>query len=500
MQNNAPVYEIMDFPKMFQMELLRHLFADEDFYKRASGTIRVSDFDLPVCQTVYDALSAYYSTQGKKPELASLHMVSLEFAREGGNSTAPLRPEEMPAFHDSWNNFVNLMQQPLDTALYTEKLIPWVKRVRYNQLLMTHQNANGTGIDSMIEETKKLELLENIGEDRQFIDAWRHVLPIVSPSDVIRITTGLLPLDRRINGGLGIGELGVIMASPGVGKTTALINFAIAAAYNGYRTLIITCELKQERIAYRQMSISAHIPNHLLQRPITEWPASAFDRWRHARDIMPMDGVVIIDKSTGPTSLAEVESTIMDWKSTMTNRYGPTASPLLVCLDWLHPDYLTFPAAHDTKSYEYVASLTKRVGQLGRRCGVGMWSAAQASAKGDGKEVMRMGDIAGAYAINHALDIGCALAPIKDYADRQDISLAVGGEDDDAAAVTLVQDGRRLSMNSTKNRDAPPFRFELYQSPTLRFWPKKEAWTRVSNKLVAGGLAQLDEDLGMVPK
>jgi replicative DNA helicase len=67
------------------------------------------------------------------------------------------------------------------------------------------------------------------------------------------VPTGLVHLDRALRGGLGRGELGVILAPPKRGKTTLLINFGFGAllALWGYNVVYYTCEMSQDKIGRR---------------------------------------------------------------------------------------------------------------------------------------------------------------------------------------------------------------------------------------------------------
>ncbi len=64
-----------------------------------------------------------------------------------------------------------------------------------------------------------------------------------------RLPTGFYPLDEMMQGGLGKGELGIIVALPKHGKTTTLVNMAAHAVLLKKRVLYITLELSQSMIA-----------------------------------------------------------------------------------------------------------------------------------------------------------------------------------------------------------------------------------------------------------
>lgn len=64
-----------------------------------------------------------------------------------------------------------------------------------------------------------------------------------------RLGTGIPMLDEAMNGGLGRGEMGVIVALPGFGKTTTLVNFGARAVLQNKRVAYVTLELSKKMIA-----------------------------------------------------------------------------------------------------------------------------------------------------------------------------------------------------------------------------------------------------------
>lgn len=76
-----------------------------------------------------------------------------------------------------------------------------------------------------------------------------------------RVPTGIPELDAGIRGGLGPGEIGIVMAPPKGGKTAVLINFDINAAQGGFRGLHVTLEIDRwvvlERLDMRLSGLSS---------------------------------------------------------------------------------------------------------------------------------------------------------------------------------------------------------------------------------------------------
>jgi replicative DNA helicase len=70
--------------------------------------------------------------------------------------------------------------------------------------------------------------------------------------DPIRISTGLSrDIDQAIGGGLAGGELGIVLAPTGRGKTLALVNIGATALTLGKRVLHVTLEIRARAVARR---------------------------------------------------------------------------------------------------------------------------------------------------------------------------------------------------------------------------------------------------------
>lgn len=68
---------------------------------------------------------------------------------------------------------------------------------------------------------------------------------------VRRVKTGMVGLDKVMKGGLGDGELGVVIAPPNRGKSFMLINIGAGALTEGYNVVHYTLEMPEEQVAKR---------------------------------------------------------------------------------------------------------------------------------------------------------------------------------------------------------------------------------------------------------
>lgn len=94
---------------------------------------------------------------------------------------------------------------------------------------------------------------------KRIAEAMASMYESKSKKEELRIDTGFQRLDSLLKG-LNGGELIVIAARPGVGKTAFMLDLASTAAKNGYETLVFSMEATGEEIAERLVARYSRVP------------------------------------------------------------------------------------------------------------------------------------------------------------------------------------------------------------------------------------------------
>jgi replicative DNA helicase len=118
-------------------------------------------------------------------------------------------------------------------------------------------------IKNLIDGAMKAGQPRNIGHN------WRDDIGIrLSGISRIVVPTGWDSIDQLIGGGLGAGELGVIAAPSGIGKSWALATIGANAAKAGKRVVYYTLELNENYVGLRYDTIFTGIePGNVPQHP-----------------------------------------------------------------------------------------------------------------------------------------------------------------------------------------------------------------------------------------
>ena len=132
------------------------------------------------------------------------------------------------------------------------------------------------------------------------LEAYDEIVP--APRAVI--STGVGPIDEQIQG-LAVGELGILALPPGRGKTTLLINFAVASLMEGRTVQYLTvADQGRDELVMR-------VDTCVLGVPCPLRPEAEMLRQRHADAVEAITGTLMVSDFTAQEcTLADVERVI----------------------------------------------------------------------------------------------------------------------------------------------------------------------------------------------
>lgn len=165
-------------------------------------------------------------------------------------------------------------------------------------------------IEELVRKPLDVSLQHN-NEFRVFDDDWEKAM---DEDSRIVIPTGCNHIDNMLMGGIGKGELGVIIAPSGVGKTSTTCGFAANAAINGYKVLHIFFEgtdneIKRKYYGYVLQDIEAG------QLLIPDYAAEAKRRLRTYEHLIKQrrllrDNIICHHASSGEEGATDIENLV----------------------------------------------------------------------------------------------------------------------------------------------------------------------------------------------
>jgi len=263
-----------------------------------------------------------------------------------------------------------------DLTFVKDEILNFCKNQEIKRAIMDSVNllklGNYDQIKSKIDSAMKAGADTNIGLDykinisARYAEASRHT-----------ITTGWDVIDDLMDGGLAPGELGVVMAPAGIGKSWLLINIGANAVKAGHTVVHYTLELNENYVGQRYDSVltginAQSLKNH--QETVEE-------------KMLSLQGDLIVKyfptKSVGVMGLkAHLEKTIMLGKR-----------PDLVIVDY--GDLLKINAKKD--KHEALEELYEELRGMAGEYGIPLWTASQAGRSALEEDVIEADKIASSY-------------------------------------------------------------------------------------------------------
>tara|TARA_R110000824_G_scaffold104439_7_gene247929 strand:+ start:434 stop:1813 length:1380 start_codon:yes stop_codon:yes gene_type:complete len=264
----------------FQLKLVNLIITDNIFFQSIIDAIQPKYFDNQYFRLVMQLIKEYYEKYQIAPSFDALDQltrieISSEMARK--NIFDMLKDIKEASFEDHLfikeKSIKFCKQQELKKAIRkVESIMEKGDFESYDKCEEYIRDAIkiGDGDTGSFEIFTELEKL--LEED------YRHPVP-----------TGVDGLDNILNGGLAKGEIGVILAPTGVGKTTILTRFANTAFNMGYNVLQIFFEDNPKIIQRKHFTCWTGIPNDKL----TEHKETVLDK---ADEMKKTGGKLILKK------------------------------------------------------------------------------------------------------------------------------------------------------------------------------------------------------------
>ncbi len=237
------------FGENFQSKIIYHLVTDSDFAIQVLEILKPEFFSQENHRTIAQLIMRWNEKYGTIPSFENLRTLLAKLYKED-----EILSEYMTSLVSDIEFKTNLLdkahvidetvefckQQAFRNAIFES--VELVKKEKYDEIYSIFQKA-------MVAGEKK-----NIGHD-YFHDMNKRVMERRFP-----IATGFQMLDPVISGGLSGGELGLILAGTGIGKSMILVHLAAEAYKQGKKVLYYTLELSEKIVGLRIDSKIAGIP------------------------------------------------------------------------------------------------------------------------------------------------------------------------------------------------------------------------------------------------
>ena len=243
--DSVPAGQFSQYNKNFQEKILQGLLSDKTWAMQMVEVMRHDFFELRYLEYLCEKYFAYFAEYRCFPTQVLLISIIKDALNEDGDIL----------LRDQIVSYLIRMKEnpnPNDLAYVKEKALDFCKRQAFKEALEESVNLITTGefehVITLMKNAVSIGMPNTVGHDffedmeARFLKIQRAVCP-----------TGLAELDSRevLNGGLGRGEIGVVVANTGVGKSHWLVAMGANAMRNGKNVLHYTFELTEQAVGLR---------------------------------------------------------------------------------------------------------------------------------------------------------------------------------------------------------------------------------------------------------
>jgi len=217
----------------FQLQLLNQIVVDREFSSSIMDVIESSYFDNKYFKIILQMTKEYYKKYESTPNFETLdQIVKSEISQE---LVAKIVVDTIKQIQNA----------PLEGTLFVqEKALKFCKQQELQKAMDKAQKIINEGDFESYDKVEGLvrEALQVGERDTGITDIFANLDTVLDEDFRHPIPIGITGIDNLLKGGLAKGEIGVILAPTGVGKTTILTKIANTAFNLGYNVLQVFFE------------------------------------------------------------------------------------------------------------------------------------------------------------------------------------------------------------------------------------------------------------------
>ncbi len=234
---------LTQFGTSFQSKIIASLLRDVKFIQTISDILNSSMFDSDSNKWLVKTIKDYYYEYKKQPTLEVIKYKIDEIDND------VLKSGVVDKLRDVWKNI-----EATDLEFVQTQTLDFCKNQTLKSAILESvdllENQNYDGIKSIIDEAMKAGTTRDLGHD--------YITSLESRLEESARTTTPTPWDvinEIMDGGLGVGELGVIVAPAGIGKSWTLQALGAGALKQSKTVVHYTLELNENYVGLRYDSI-----------------------------------------------------------------------------------------------------------------------------------------------------------------------------------------------------------------------------------------------------
>ena len=235
--------KLSEFGYNFQIKLIASLFTDRAYLQQITDILEPNMFESEANHFIVDTIKKYFQTYKSPPTMEVMKVQVDEVEND------VLKTTVIDHLKDAYKQL-----EAEDLEFVKEKTLMFCKNQKLKHAIIKSvdllKGNDFESIKTLIDESLKA------GSDREVGHEYLEEIDLRYEESVRNaITTGWEVIDALADGGLGKGELGVMVAPAGIGKSWALVNIGANAVKAGLKVIHYTLELNEHYVGLRYDSV-----------------------------------------------------------------------------------------------------------------------------------------------------------------------------------------------------------------------------------------------------
>jgi replicative DNA helicase len=348
----------------FQQCLIKTIIEDKKYGETIIEVLESKYFDNNSFKYIMENLKEYFTKYGKIPDYVSIGQKIISENGESQSSKIHLDTLEIIKNNEQTHDHVK------DTALNFCKQQNLKKELKIVQNIIENGQFESY---NKIEQIIQKALQVGISGD-EATDVFHDIDSALEKDHRHPLRTGIVGVDNLLNGGLGRGELGVVLAPTGTGKTTLLTKFANTAYNMGYNVLQIFFEDN---------------PGNIKRKHYTIWSGIAPDDQPEAKEEVKQKVEEIQNNSKGNIKLLKLPSdnvTISEIKNKIRKLTSDGFKIDLLVLDYV--DCISPERSVNGEEWKGEGSVMRSLESMTSEFDIAIWTATQGNRESISSEVV----------------------------------------------------------------------------------------------------------------
>lgn len=348
----------------FQQQLIKSIIEDKKFGDTIVDVLESKYFDNNSFKFIMENIKELHKSYSKVPNYDTL---AQKIMSEGGNKDVN-RPHI-----DTLEAIKNLEK---NNEFVKDKALNFCKQQNLKKELKNISSIIESGefesynkIEQIIQKALQVGVMNDA-----VTDVFQNIDDALEKDYRLPIRTGIVGFDNVLKGGLGRGELGVVLAPTGTGKTTILTKFANTAYNDGFNVLQIFFEDNEGQIKRKHYTI---------------WSGVAPDEQPEFKDEVLKLVREQQERSTGSLKLSKLPSdsiTISEIKSKIRKMISEGFKPDLVVIDYV--DCISPERSVNGEEWKGEGSIMRSLEAMTSEFDIAIWTATQGNRESISSEVV----------------------------------------------------------------------------------------------------------------